>query len=48
MYNKEPQVLVFTIPIFEPLPTQYYVKASLEVHGFPCLSSISVVLNGRN
>jgi len=27
MHNKEPQVLVFTIPIFEPLPTQYYVKA---------------------
>ncbi|XP_071112657.1 activating signal cointegrator 1 complex subunit 3-like [Haliotis cracherodii] len=23
----EPQSLVFTIPIFEPLPTQYYVKA---------------------
>ncbi|WAR07337.1 ASCC3-like protein [Mya arenaria] len=28
MYQKDPsQVLVFTIPIFEPLPTQYYVKA---------------------
>ena len=24
---KEPQMLVFTIPIFEPLPNQYYVKA---------------------
>ncbi|KAL4233009.1 activating signal cointegrator 1 complex subunit [Mactra antiquata] len=27
MYNKEDPSLVFTIPIFEPLPTQYYVKA---------------------
>ncbi|XP_052242448.1 activating signal cointegrator 1 complex subunit 3-like [Dreissena polymorpha] len=28
MFSKEPnQVLVFTIPIFEPLPSQYYVKA---------------------
>ncbi|KAH9490921.1 activating signal cointegrator 1 complex subunit [Bulinus truncatus] len=25
--SQEPQMLVFTIPIFEPLPTQYYVKA---------------------
>ncbi|XP_033120994.1 activating signal cointegrator 1 complex subunit 3-like isoform X2 [Anneissia japonica] len=25
--NEEEQSLVFTIPIFEPLPTQYYVKA---------------------
>ncbi|XP_071491238.1 activating signal cointegrator 1 complex subunit 3-like [Diadema antillarum] len=25
--NQEPQALVFTIPIFEPLPSQYYVKA---------------------
>lgn len=25
--SQEPQLLVFTIPIFEPLPTQYYVKA---------------------
>ena len=24
---KEPQDLVFTIPIFEPLPPQYYVRA---------------------
>ncbi len=23
----EPQELVFTIPIFEPLPSQYYVRA---------------------
>ncbi|KAK3578447.1 hypothetical protein CHS0354_037425 [Potamilus streckersoni] len=27
MHSKEPQMLVFTIPIFEPLPSQYYVKA---------------------
>ena len=27
MFSKEPLTLVFTIPIFEPLPTQYYVKA---------------------
>ena len=27
MFSKDPQMLVFTIPIFEPLPTQYYVKA---------------------
>ena len=26
MKNREPQTLVFTIPIFEPLPSQYYVK----------------------
>ncbi|XP_010605477.1 activating signal cointegrator 1 complex subunit 3 isoform X2 [Fukomys damarensis] len=25
--NKEPQLLVFTIPIFEPLPSQYYIRA---------------------
>ncbi|XP_013383776.1 activating signal cointegrator 1 complex subunit 3-like [Lingula anatina] len=25
--TEEPQQLVFTIPIFEPLPTQYYVRA---------------------
>ena len=25
--NKEPQELCFTIPIFEPLPSQYYVRA---------------------
>ncbi|GFO03568.1 activating signal cointegrator 1 complex subunit 3-like [Plakobranchus ocellatus] len=25
--SEEPQSIVFTIPIFEPLPTQYYVKA---------------------
>ncbi|XP_043925219.1 activating signal cointegrator 1 complex subunit 3 [Protopterus annectens] len=24
---KEPQMLVFTIPIFEPLPSQYYIRA---------------------
>ncbi|XP_053566552.1 activating signal cointegrator 1 complex subunit 3 [Bombina bombina] len=24
---KEPQLLVFTIPIFEPLPSQYYIRA---------------------
>lgn len=23
----EPQQIVFTIPIFEPLPSQYYIKA---------------------
>ena len=27
MFSHEPQMLVFTIPIFEPLPNQYYVKA---------------------
>ncbi|XP_036236056.1 activating signal cointegrator 1 complex subunit 3 [Molothrus ater] len=25
--TKEPQLLVFTIPIFEPLPSQYYIRA---------------------
>uniref|UniRef100_A0A672U547 Activating signal cointegrator 1 complex subunit 3 n=1 Tax=Strigops habroptila TaxID=2489341 RepID=A0A672U547_STRHB len=25
--TKEPQMLVFTIPIFEPLPSQYYIRA---------------------
>uniref|UniRef100_A0A8B9PL63 Activating signal cointegrator 1 complex subunit 3 n=1 Tax=Apteryx owenii TaxID=8824 RepID=A0A8B9PL63_APTOW len=25
--TKEPQILVFTIPIFEPLPSQYYIRA---------------------
>lgn len=25
--NKEAQLLVFTIPIFEPLPSQYYIRA---------------------
>ncbi|NXP31267.1 ASCC3 protein, partial [Leiothrix lutea] len=25
--SKEPQLLVFTIPIFEPLPSQYYIRA---------------------
>lgn len=24
--REEPQMMVFTIPIFEPLPSQYYVK----------------------
>ncbi|PIK56649.1 putative activating signal cointegrator 1 complex subunit 3 [Apostichopus japonicus] len=28
--NQEPQSLVFTIPLFEPLPSQYYVKAVSE------------------
>ncbi|XP_006824124.2 activating signal cointegrator 1 complex subunit 3-like [Saccoglossus kowalevskii] len=27
VYAREPQELVFTIPIFEPLPSQYYVRA---------------------
>lgn len=27
MFANEPLMLVFTIPIFEPLPSQYYVKA---------------------
>ncbi|RUS90749.1 hypothetical protein EGW08_001460, partial [Elysia chlorotica] len=27
VYNQETQSIVFTIPIFEPLPSQYYVKA---------------------
>lgn len=26
MKSKEPQCLVFTIPIFEPLPTQYFIR----------------------
>lgn len=26
--NCEPQELIFTIPIFEPLPPQYYIKAT--------------------
>lgn len=25
--SKEAQLLVFTIPIFEPLPSQYYIRA---------------------
>ena len=25
--RREPQSLVFTIPIFEPLPSQYYIHA---------------------
>lgn len=28
--NEEPQSLVFTIPLFEPLPSQYYIKAVSE------------------
>ena len=28
--RSEPQSLVFTIPIFEPLPPQYYIRALSE------------------
>ncbi|XP_006865917.1 PREDICTED: activating signal cointegrator 1 complex subunit 3-like [Chrysochloris asiatica] len=27
VFSKEAQVLIFTIPIFEPLPSQYYIRA---------------------
>ncbi|XP_078504501.1 activating signal cointegrator 1 complex subunit 3 [Lissotriton helveticus] len=27
VHSKDPQILVFTIPIFEPLPSQYYIRA---------------------
>ncbi|XP_072018769.1 LOW QUALITY PROTEIN: activating signal cointegrator 1 complex subunit 3-like [Amphiura filiformis] len=42
VFSKEPQSLVFTIPIFEPLPSQYYVKAvSDRWHGSETVVPIS-------
>ena len=42
MRAKEPQTLVFTIPIFEPLPAQYLVRAiSDRWLGAECVCAIS-------